>query len=313
MKLQDSTKRRHSEVEPTSSSSSENTRSKKRIRFSNVTAAQWLAILPKQDTDNADIDGKGDGAGSNPLEPPAKRLSREEEDEERWLQRREFARETLRHQIADPETVVMLELLGREGSFIRSAHRIAVSSGGWRQYARNEFYHVYCFFDVVGHAEAMELVASHKFRLSPASAWGLMVRKWFEHQGSIRLDKLAAYIEAYRSWEKAWKACDSEFNRWSSAHFHCTEEGWAGQKCGGPCPPRPTRPAKPILKRDYMIGDEGSVDGYEVYLWDVLRHPNLRDLPPWIDGPEIEEQVAHVDEEAGAGESLDETAGDDRA
>ncbi|CAH0045245.1 unnamed protein product [Clonostachys solani] len=57
------------------------------------------------------------------------------------------------------------------------------------------YYHVPCFRSMISQ---QDLFDSGKFRLSDGK-WGLMVRKWYEHQGCVDVDKISAYVRACKA------------------------------------------------------------------------------------------------------------------
>jgi hypothetical protein len=80
---------------------------------------------------------------------------------------------------------------------IRDDFRIVLTS------TLREYFHVGCLEQMLD----LPLLAASRFKLDMASyrwnqnwpwTWGLMLRKWFEHNGRIDLDKIAEYITAYK-------------------------------------------------------------------------------------------------------------------
>lgn len=132
---------------------------------------------------------------------------------------------------------------------------------GMRWAAQTNFYHLPCF-DVM--VDIKDLLPA-QFRLSPDTTWGLMPRKWFEHKGCVDLDILAAYIEAFKEYNKNHSEWSSARTKWYNAHKRCGEPA----ECA--CPARPVPPKEPTLE-GYTTEDE-----IRCNLLDLCKHPNFWD------------------------------------
>ena len=93
-----------------------------------------------------------------------------------------------------------------------------------------------------------------------------MIQKWFEHRGSITLNKITAFLEERDAYNKDSGEFSKEFITWSINHVKCK----AGLgTCS--CPPPPKGPDTPVLK-DYTTREEEGCN-----LSDVLQHPRVED------------------------------------
>jgi hypothetical protein len=87
-----------------------------------------------------------------------------------------------------------------------------------------------------------------------------MLQKWFEHSGCIDLAKIAEYIDAYNTFQRANSDFSTQHVEWQLTHLHeCTANRGSCR-----CPPEPEGPIDPTLK-DYKTEKECSIS-------EVLRH-----------------------------------------
>ncbi|KAI0380709.1 hypothetical protein F5Y04DRAFT_257216 [Hypomontagnella monticulosa] len=149
------------------------------------------------------------------------------------------------------------------------------------------YYHVLCFDQMV---DLVDLIPN-KFQLAGHTAWGLMIRKWFEYKGCIDLEKLAIYIEAVKAYKEKILALSTPWIEWDHGHRQCEAD-----KTPCTCPPRPEAPEEPVLKNDYTTTEEERCS-----LGELVEHPNFDDICDqfWFTGrglervrviPEIEER-----------------------
>jgi len=109
-----------------------------------------------------------------------------------------------------------------------------------------------------------------KFKLDDSrGTWGLMARKWYEHEGCIDVDKVAAYIKEHKAYVEKKSDWSCDWITWSRDHRRCEADT---ATCS--CPPQPRSPEKLVLE-DYTTG-EGEGEG--VILWDVLEHPEVAEM-----------------------------------
>lgn len=108
----------------------------------------------------------------------------------------------------------------------------------------------------------------YKWRDGWPWTWGLMLRKWFEHDGCIDLAKIAEYSDAYDTFKRVDSDFITQFNEWEHTHLReCVADRGS---CG--CPPEPKGPVEPTL------------EGYKAEkakacsIGDVLQHPYLERL-----------------------------------
>lgn len=125
------------------------------------------------------------------------------------------------------------------------------------------FYHVLCFEEMVD----LEELLPTKFKLDPQTGWGLLARKWFEHKGCIDVDKIAAFIEAFKAYHKDYSGFSTRWIKWSTNHQKCAPE-----QATCTCPPKPHPPEKPVLK-DYAAGE-----GERMSLAELALHENFDDM-----------------------------------
>lgn len=148
-----------------------------------------------------------------------------------------------------------------DGRYITDDYRICVDKG--RSSSGKHYYHVLCFECMI---DLKPLISSKFWMAGPSWIWGLMVRKWFKHKGSIALDKIALFLEERDAYNKENREFSGAYITWSRDHRKC-EAGL--RTCS--CPPEPKGPDKPVLKDYTTRGEEGC------NLSDVLHHPRVED------------------------------------
>jgi len=95
---------------------------------------------------------------------------------------------------------------------------------------------------------------------------GLDAAEWFKHSGCIDLTKIAEYINAYDTFQRANSDFSTQHVEWQLTHLRkCTDDRGS---CG--CPPEPEGPIEPTLE-DYKTEKECSIS-------EVLRHPYVERL-----------------------------------
>ncbi|KAK1760084.1 hypothetical protein QBC47DRAFT_389 [Echria macrotheca] len=66
-------------------------------------------------------------------------------------------------------------------------------------YRTKHYYHVLCFEAMM---DLEDMIPSGNFVCDAGGAWGLLVRKWFQHRGRIDEKVLVEYIRARKEWEE---------------------------------------------------------------------------------------------------------------
>jgi hypothetical protein len=93
-----------------------------------------------------------------------------------------------------------------------------------------------------------------------------MLRKWFEHSGCINLTKIAEYIDAYNTFQRANGNFSTQHVEWQLTHLReCTANRGSCE-----CLPKPEGPIDLTLK-DYKTEKECSIG-------EVLQHPYVERL-----------------------------------
>jgi len=131
-----------------------------------------------------------------------------------------------------------------------------------------EYFHISCLEKMI----RLPSLAPSRFKLDREGyqwnngwpwTWGLMLRKWFEHSGCINLAKIAEYIDAYKTFQRANGDFSTQHVEWQLTHIReCTADRGS---CG--CPPEPEGPIEPTLE-DYKTEKESSLSRISVgLLW----------------------------------------------
>ncbi|KAK2595195.1 hypothetical protein QQS21_007100 [Conoideocrella luteorostrata] len=117
------------------------------------------------------------------------------------------------------DNCIYLQALAPDGNVITSEYRICVHGAENEAWfgSKKHYYHVVCFSTMIN---LTDLLPS-KFQMdNTCGRWGIMVEKWFEHQGRINPYKIASYIkkrqeyaEEYRSWVKDWRMLSKKQRR----------------------------------------------------------------------------------------------------
>lgn len=134
-----------------------------------------------------------------------------------------------------------------------------------------EYFHISCLEKMI----RLPSLAPSRFKLDTECyrwnndwpwTWGLMLRKWFEHSGCVDLTKIAEYIDAYDTFQRANGDFSTKYVERQLTHLReCTADPGS---CG--CPPEPKVPMESTLE-DYKTEKECSIGG-------VLRHPYVERL-----------------------------------
>ncbi|KFY92486.1 hypothetical protein V498_04915 [Pseudogymnoascus sp. VKM F-4517 (FW-2822)] len=156
----------------------------------------------------------------------------------------------------------------RGDSLIMGDYRIALVSYNL------EYFHISCLEKMID----LPSLAPSRFKLDTDGyrwnngwswAWGLMLRKWFQHSGRVDLAIIAEYIDAYDTFKAEVKAFSAPHTEWQLTHLnHCTADRGS---CG--CPPEPEGPGSSPTLKDYKTGETKACS-----ISDVLQHPYVARL-----------------------------------